>query len=75
MKTEPAIVKCKRTPILMVAAEDDNYAAVSSRKLAAIASGNVRLHMLDSGGHGVYMLEAHPELVGIMLDFAGQNLK
>jgi pimeloyl-ACP methyl ester carboxylesterase len=57
-------------PLLMVAAEDDNYSLVSVRKLEAQAKGAKVVHVFPEGGHGTYLLESQPELRGMIVDFA-----
>jgi pimeloyl-ACP methyl ester carboxylesterase len=56
-------------PLLMVAAEDDNYSLVSVRKLESLADSSKVVHVFPEGGHGTYLLESHPELRGMIVDF------
>jgi hypothetical protein len=60
--TEDALAVWGKRPLLIVASEEDSYAANSSRTLAEQAPGEVVLQMYQSAGHGTNMFNAEPEL-------------
>lgn len=61
--TEDALAVWGKRPLLIVASEEDSYAADSSRTLAEQAQGEVELLMYQSAGHGTTMFNAEPALV------------
>lgn len=61
-------------PILIVASEEDSYAADSSRTLAEMAQGEASLQMYDGAGHGTHMFAAEPGLTQVLLDWLNQYL-
>jgi dienelactone hydrolase len=61
-------------PILIVASEEDTYAADSSRTMAGLAEGESRLEMYNGAGHGTRMFSAQPELSGLILTWLAQIL-
>lgn len=56
-------------PLMLVAAEDDNYSLVSVRKLESLAKGSKDVRVFPEGGHGTYLLESRPELPEMIVDF------
>jgi dienelactone hydrolase len=66
----PALKAYGPRPVLLTAAEDDNYSLVSVRKLEPLAAGIKLVQVFPEGGHGTYLLESRPELRAMILDFA-----
>lgn len=55
-------------PVLLVASNEDGYAADSARRLFELAAKpDSRLQLYDGAGHGTAMLGAEPELVDLIL--------
>jgi pimeloyl-ACP methyl ester carboxylesterase len=65
--TLPALAAYGDRPILIVASEEDRYAAESSRNLDSVASGEHQLHMYNNAGHGTDMFASEPELGNLIL--------
>ena len=63
-----------KRPLLIVASEEDGYAADSSRILAEQAQGEMQLQMYQSAGHGTNMFNAEPELTRLIADWLGNYL-
>jgi dienelactone hydrolase len=61
-------------PLLIVASQEDTYAAQSSQSLRDLAQGEAQLQMYDGAGHGTAMLSAKPELSGLLLSWLSQYL-
>ncbi|MCB9418279.1 MAG: alpha/beta fold hydrolase [Ardenticatenaceae bacterium] len=72
--TDDAIELYGGRPIFIVASEEDEYSAESSRTLAEIAQGEAVLQMYDSAGHGTAMFAAQPDLTNLILDWLKQYL-
>lgn len=72
--TEGPLEKYGPRPILIVASEEDVYAADSSRTLATLAQGESQLEMYDGAGHGTRMFNPQPELSGVILTWLAQIL-
>lgn len=66
-------IKKIAVPILIVAAEDDAYSAMSSRTLEAVIHGPKELKIFPRADHGTRMFNQIPELKKIMLDFLEKN--
>lgn len=61
-------------PILIVASEEDTYAADSSRSLADLAQGESQLEMYAGAGHGTQMFNAQPGLTVLILNWLAADL-
>lgn len=59
--------------VTMVAASDDDYAAVTAREFST-HNESVKQIEFEKGGHGTYMLESHPELIDSILTFLQMTL-
>ncbi len=57
-------------PLLIVAAEDDQYSAESSRTLEEQAGERASAIILDTAGHGTRMLDAKPDLTDTLIAWA-----
>ncbi|HHJ19110.1 MAG TPA: alpha/beta fold hydrolase [Gammaproteobacteria bacterium] len=74
--TDDAIVRYGRRPALIVASEEDTFAANSSRELARLAGSPVsRLLLLNGAGHGTAMLARNTNLSGQIIDWLVQNTR
>ncbi len=73
--TEDSLLNYGSRPILIVASEEDVYAADSSRTLAALAQGESQLEMFNGAGHGTRMFSTQPELTQLILTWLAKNLK
>lgn len=62
-------------PLLIVASEEDSYAAESSRTLQELAPGEAQLQMYSGAGHGIRMFNAEPELVDLIIDWLNTHLR
>lgn len=73
VKTEPAILSYGERPLLIIASQEDSYAANSSKALDENAIGNSKLIMYQGAGHGTLMLRAEPDLNQIIIDWLNHN--
>ena len=61
-------------PMLLVAADDDPYAARSARELQKAGGGPRELLILKEAGHGTSMLSHDPGLTGTLVDWFRRTL-
>jgi len=61
-------------PVLIVASQEDTYAADSSRRLEEVALGEVRQVMYQDAGHGTIMMEREPGLGELIIDWLDDYL-
>lgn len=73
VQTEPAIHSYGERPVLIIASQEDSYAANSSTTLDENAIGNSQLIMYQDAGHGTLMLRAEPDLNQVIIDWLSQN--
>jgi hypothetical protein len=73
--TLPAIKSYLDRPCLIISAEDDNYASVSSRKLAEAGGEGTELFQYGSGGHGTLLFESQADLSDRLIQYMKNNLK
>jgi dienelactone hydrolase len=73
--TEDALAQYGERPILIIASEEDTYAASSSQTLASQALGLVNLKMYQGAGHGTAILTNEPDTVGMIIDWLNTNVK
>ncbi|MBI5059196.1 alpha/beta fold hydrolase [candidate division KSB1 bacterium] len=66
--TKPAMAAYGARPMLLVAAEDDNYSALTVATLQNLNPGSEAV-VYPTGGHGTYLLESRPELTSRVLQF------
>jgi alpha-beta hydrolase superfamily lysophospholipase len=66
--TKPAMTAYGARPALLVAAEDDNYSALSVGALTEINTVAETV-VYPTGGHGTYLLESRPELTDRIFAF------
>jgi len=72
--TKNPIAAYGERPLLIVASEEDTYAADSSRTLSGLAQGESQLQMYNGAGHGTSMFNAQPDLSDLILNWLAQNL-
>jgi pimeloyl-ACP methyl ester carboxylesterase len=75
VETEKAINSYGERPVLIIASEEDSYAADSSTTLDAKAIGNSQLIIYQGAGHGTFILQAEPDLNQIIIEWLNQNLE
>ena len=75
VKTEAAMVTYGDRPVLIVASQEDTYAADSSRNLEEAAIGEVRLVMYQDAGHGTHMLAGDTGLGELIIDWLDTYLE
>jgi pimeloyl-ACP methyl ester carboxylesterase len=73
--TDDAIIQYGSRPLLIIASEEDQYAADSSRTLAEMSQGPATLQLYDGAGHGTNMFGPEPELTQLLLDWLNQYLR
>jgi alpha-beta hydrolase superfamily lysophospholipase len=73
VNTEPAIHSYSERPLLIIASQEDSYAANSSKALDENTIGNSQLIMYQGAGHGTLMLRAEPDLNQIIIDWLNQK--
>jgi dienelactone hydrolase len=56
-------------PVLIIASQEDSYAASSAEELLKYARGEARLEMLSGVGHGTQMLTNQPDLTALILEW------
>jgi alpha-beta hydrolase superfamily lysophospholipase len=75
LRTENALAKPGRRAVLLVASDEDTYAANSARKLSQQEGAGTReLRLLTGAGHGTVMLARHPDLAGVLVDWFRRTL-
>ncbi len=73
VKTDEEIAAFGERPLLIVASEDDGYAATSSQTLFESAP-TAQLEMFTNAGHGTNMLTTVPELTELILQWLAENV-
>ena len=61
-------------PLLIVASEEDGYAANSAAQLAALAQGETQLELYNDAGHGTRMFAGRPDLKALILAWLDKHL-
>lgn len=74
IKTADPMQAYGQRPVLIVAAQDDGYAADSSRKLNDLAKGERQLEMFTGNAHGTDLLSAQPGLRWLILEWLEKML-
>lgn len=72
VKVEDTIKDYGNRPILIVASEDDEYSAMSSRQLIELAVGKKELKMYANAGHGTRMFP-NTDLDKVIIDWLKEN--
>jgi pimeloyl-ACP methyl ester carboxylesterase len=74
LKIEPAIRKYGARPLLMVASDDDGYAARTVKELQKSGGGVREMIVLSHAGHGTAMLAGDPDLGRRLVDWFRRTL-
>jgi pimeloyl-ACP methyl ester carboxylesterase len=74
VRIEAAMGKLTGRSALLVASEEDSYAANSARRLAKQAGGTRELRLLTGAGHGTVMLSRQTDLAGALVDWFRRTL-
>jgi pimeloyl-ACP methyl ester carboxylesterase len=74
IRVEPSIRKLGSRPLLLVASDDDGYAARSIRELQKSAGGVRETIVLTRAGHGTAMLAGDPDLVRRLVEWFRRTL-
>lgn len=74
LRVEPAVRKYGARPLLLVASDDDGYAARSIRDLQKAGGGIRETILLSHAGHGTAMLVADPDLAGRLVEWFRRTL-
>ena len=69
-----AIINYGSRPLLLVATEEDGYPADTVRKLDEQALGNHKLQIYPGAEHGTKMINAHPDLTSLMLNWLQETV-
>jgi pimeloyl-ACP methyl ester carboxylesterase len=75
VETEPAMRSFGDRPVLIVASQEDTYAADSSVALDEAAIGESRLILFEGAGHGSNMFAAEPDLSEQIIDWLDDYLE
>jgi pimeloyl-ACP methyl ester carboxylesterase len=75
VETEEAMISYGDRPVLIVASQEDTYAANSSTALDEYALGESQLIMYQGAGHGTFMLQAEPDLAQKIADWLSRDLE
>jgi pimeloyl-ACP methyl ester carboxylesterase len=73
--TEAAMVAYGDRPVLIVASQEDTYAANSSRSLEEVAIGEARLVKYQNAGHGTHMLASETGLGELIIEWLDAYLE
>jgi len=74
LRIEEPLRRAGDRPALIVASNEDAYAARSARSLAQTGPAVRELLMLDGAGHGTRMLANRPDVVGTLVDWFSRTL-
>jgi len=74
VRTEEAMVAYGERPLLIVASEDDDYAAQAAHALAGLAQGVPVLTLYPNAGHGSAMFGPQPGLTDLILGWLSVRL-
>jgi len=71
---DAAMRKLATRPVLLVASDDDPYAARSSREIQKLGGGPREIVTLKQAGHGTAMLGHDPDLPRVLVDWFRRTL-
>jgi len=74
LRIEAPMKKFGGRPVLLVASDEDSYAARTARELQKAGSGKRETLMLSQAGHGTTMLGRNPELAASLVDWFRRTL-
>jgi pimeloyl-ACP methyl ester carboxylesterase len=68
-------LKVRKLPVLVVGARDDTNDVVgAAQEMQTILADNMQVAIYENGGHGVAIAAAHPDLIGVVIDFLKPRL-
>jgi hypothetical protein len=68
-------LKVRGLAVFAIGARDDtNDVAGTTQEMVTILAENLQVLLYDDGGHGVAIAEAHPEVIGLVIDFLKSRL-
>lgn len=65
--SQDAVMQLRERPLLLVASQEDSYAAQSAQALVGLAGSQSELVLYDGAGHGTTMLQLESRLAGVIL--------
>ncbi len=74
LHTEAAMKRYGERPALLIASQEDGYAARSIKKLQKAGTGRRDVQLVNGAGHGTAMLTRHPDLVSTILEWFQRTL-
>jgi dienelactone hydrolase len=74
LRPEAAMKKYGDRPAMLVASQEDNYAANAARQLAGSGPGVRDVRILNGAGHGTTMLARQSDLAGALVDWFRRTL-
>ncbi len=75
IRTEEAMTAYGARPLLVVASQEDTYAATSAQALVALAQGPAAITLYTNAGHGTDMFGPQPDLVDLLLSWLEMYLE
>ena len=75
VKTEAAMQSFGDRPVLIAASQEDTYAANSSVSLEEESLGASQLIIYQDAGHGIFMFQSEPKLMGVIVEWLNRYLK
>lgn len=75
VKMHDPMIDFGERPVLIVASEQDTYAAESAVRLEDLAAGEAELIMYPGSGHGTIMLGREPELPSVIIAWLKKHLR
>jgi pimeloyl-ACP methyl ester carboxylesterase len=74
LRIDAAVRKYGARPVLLIASDDDGYAARSARELQKAGGGSREIMILTRAGHGTAMLAGDPDLGRRLLEWLRRTL-
>lgn len=74
LRTEGAMSRLGKRAVLLVASEEDSYAANTARRLVQQEGGTRELRLLNGAGHGTVMLHRQTDLTAALVDWFRRTL-
>lgn len=69
VQTPKPLAEYGERPVLIIASQEDSYAASSAEELLKYARGEAHLEMFEGIGHGTQMLTNQPDLASLILEW------
>lgn len=74
LRIDAAMRKYAERAALLIASEEDPYAARSVRQLSSMGTGPREMRIVNGAGHGTVMLTREPDLVALLVDWFSRTL-